>query len=146
MDDASAVRKRESGIELGERLEDERSLGEPRVRHGEPRLVDRLVAVEEKVEVDRPRPEPRPGALAPERALDREQPFEELPGREIRLDEAGGVQKPRLVDVPDRIGLPEPGDRDDADVGAVEQLERAPEAALTVAEVGPEADVRARQG
>ena len=145
MDDASAVREPEGGIELSEWLEDEPSLGEPRVRHGEPRLVDRLVPVEEKVEVDRARPEPRPRALAPERALDGEQAFEEVAGREIRLDEAGGVQKPRLVDVPDRVGVLEPGDRDDANVRAVEQLERAPEVALALAEVRPEPDVRARQ-
>ena len=136
----------EARIELGERLEDEPSLGEPRMGHGEAGLVDRLVAVEEKVEVDGPRAETRARALAPERALDGEQAFEKLAGREIRLDGAGGVQESRLIDVPDGVRLPESGHRHDADVRTFEQVERAAEVALAVAEVRPEPDVRARQG
>ena len=66
----------QAGIELGERLQDERPLVEPRMRDGQPGS-SRLVAVQEQVEVDRPRPEARPLAGPPERALDREQGVEE---------------------------------------------------------------------
>ncbi len=70
---APPVRKRQVPVELGERLEDEPPLVHPRVRHLEAGLRDRLVAVEEQIEVDRPRSEPRAGAaVAAQLALDAE--------------------------------------------------------------------------
>ena len=69
------------------------------MRDGQARLVDRLVAVEQQVEVDRPRP-PALAALAAELALDREQPVEQLARRELGLERGGAVQEARLVGEP----------------------------------------------
>ena len=141
--DPAAVREGELGIELGERLEDEAALCEARVRDAQAGLVDRLLAVEQKVEVDRPRAEARPRPLASERALDGEHPLKERAGGELGVDRARGVEEAGLVDVPDGVRLAKSGDRDDADVGPVEEVERAPEVSGTIAEVRSEADVRA---
>src|SRR5689334_5837956 len=73
-------------VELDERLEDEAALVQARMRHREPRLVDRLVAVQEQVEVDRPRPVARPVARASELALDLEQALEQRARGEPALD------------------------------------------------------------
>ena len=56
------------------------------MRDGEARLVERLVAVEEQVEVDRPRPEARALAGPAERALDLQEGVQELPRRERRVE------------------------------------------------------------
>ena len=78
------ARDDEAGIELGERLEGETALVEPRMRHVEARLVDGLVAVEEEVEVDRPRPEPAAPSRRGRGALDLEQALEQLPAAGAR--------------------------------------------------------------
>ena len=62
------------------------------MRHRQARLVDRLVAVEQQVEIDRPRP-PALAALAPELALDREQRVEQLARRQLGLERGGAVQE-----------------------------------------------------
>ena len=56
----------EGRIQLRERLQHEAPLVQARVRDGQARLVDRLVAVEQQVEVDRARAEAR--AVAPRAA------------------------------------------------------------------------------
>ena len=53
--DGAVARHDGVGRELGERLEREAPLVQARMRHRQPRLVDDPVAVEEQVEVDRPR-------------------------------------------------------------------------------------------
>ena len=68
----------EVGVELGERLEREAPLVQARVRHAQAGLVDRLVAVEQQVEVDRARAEARARPLATQGLLDGEQPIQEL--------------------------------------------------------------------
>jgi len=63
------------------------------MRDGQARLVDRLLAVEQQIEVDRARPEARPlAADAAEQALDREQPLEELTRRQRGLELRGAVE------------------------------------------------------
>ena len=63
-------------LELEQRLEHEAPLAQARVRNREPRLVDRLVAVEQEVEIDRPRARSASSraGLAAELVLDLEQP------------------------------------------------------------------------
>ena len=63
-----------SGVELRERLEREGALVETRMGHGEPRLVDDGVAVEQQVEVDRPRPPALAARSRPSRARRRGAP------------------------------------------------------------------------
>jgi hypothetical protein len=104
---ALPVREQEPGVQLDERLEDEPSLREPRVRNREPRLVDHLLSVEQEIEVDRARAISRPGPLAPEPALDAEETSEELERSVDRLDRTGRIQEARLVQVADGIGLAE---------------------------------------
>ena len=77
------------------------------MRHMEARLVDRLLAVEEEVEVDRARAEARARPLAAQRLLDGEQPIQELTWRERRLELRRAVQEARLLEVADGIGLAE---------------------------------------
>ena len=56
------------------------------MRDGEPGLVDQLVAVEEQVEIERPRAVLAGDADAAETLLDGEQPVEELARGERRLE------------------------------------------------------------
>ena len=68
------------------------------MRQRQARLLHDLLAVEEQVEVDRAGPEAR--ALAPdaaEAALDRQQPLEQLPRRQLGRELRGAVQETRLV-------------------------------------------------
>jgi subtilisin family serine protease len=135
----------EVGVELGERLEGEAPLVQARVRNAEARLANRLVAVEEQVEVDRARAEAGAAAHPAEAALDVEEPAEELGRRELRLDLGGRVEEARLVDESDRHGLAERRDAPQLDARLPgEQLERLPERRLAVAEVRAEADECAR--
>ena len=125
-----------AGISSAKRFEHEAALQEVRVRHDQTRLVDRLVAVEEEVEVDRPRPPARPDPLAAEPALDVEQVVEQLPRREHRLELGRCVQEARLVLVAPRLALADRRETDGAD-----QLGRLSDQRLAVAEVRAEADV-----
>jgi hypothetical protein len=114
------------------------------VRDGQPRLVDRIVAEDEEVEIDRPGPPPLP-ALSPEPSLDLEQHPEERVGRQVGLDPGGGVEKAGLGGDPDRLGLV--NRRDGRHPHALlEQLQRLPKRRVAIAEVGTERDVRGRQG
>ena len=134
----------EVGVELGERLESEGTLVQPRVRDRQPRLVDDDVVYQEEVEVDRPRAVPRPEARATELPLHLEERSERVAWRELRLDLDGAVEEGRLVEVADGIGLAERGDGDDLDPRlAPEQLDGAGQRRGAVTEVRPEADVRA---
>jgi subtilisin family serine protease len=129
-------------VQLGERLEDEPPFGQPWMWDLETRLLDPVVAVEEQVEVDRPRPETRAGAIAAELQLDLLQPLEERARRELGSQHRGAVEESRLVVVSDGIGLAERGDSLDPDVFVgFEQLERATDRQLALTEVGAQADV-----
>src|SRR5207253_6984134 len=136
------ARNLQRGLQLGQRLERESPLSEARMRHFQARLLDRLGAVEEEVEVDRARAEAR--ALAPDAAkppLDRQEPVEQLPRRELGLDRDGPVEEARLVPVADRLGLPQRRDREHLDpVLAGQQLEGLGDLALSIAEVRADAD------
>jgi Subtilase family len=139
------ARQDEVGVELGERVEGEASLVQAGVRNPEPRCVDRLVAVEEQIEVDRARAEAGAGADAAQEALDREEPREQLVCRKVGLDLGGSVQEPRLVDVPDRRGVAERRDAAQLDPGlAGEQVERLPKGGVPVADVRAETNEGAR--
>src|SRR4051812_4487676 len=111
------------------------------MRHHEPRLVDRLVAVEQEVEVDRPWPPPRPDAFPTEAALDVEQVVEQAARREGGLDLGDRVQEPRLLLVAPRLGLAQRREARRAD-----QLGRATDQRLPVAQIRAETDVRERHG
>ena len=65
----AAPRDGEIRLERGERRQHECALGDSGVRHLQPLGRDRLAAIEQQVEVDRPRC-PAAAVLAAERALD----------------------------------------------------------------------------
>jgi len=77
------------------------------MRDGQARLVDRLLAVEQQIEVDRARPEARafPADTA-EPALDLEQTLEELARRQRGLELRGDGDEPTLTPeaLAERIG------------------------------------------
>src|SRR5688500_15134958 len=104
-------------------------------------LVDRLAAVEQQVEIDRPRTPPL-AALTTEPALDLEQRVEQLPWREAGLETHGAVQERRLLGDSDRLGLAQLRDRDDAG----ESGDRRADRRLPVAEIRAESDVGDRHG
>src|SRR5262249_52405948 len=97
-----------------------------------------------QVEVERPRAPARPVARPPQPALDREQGVQQLARAQRRVDRCGRIEEPRLLDRSPRIGLAHAGDGHDLDVRTcVERGERRVDRRPAVAEVGPEADVRA---
>ena len=107
------------------------------MRDGQPRLVDLLLAEEQQVEVDRPRAPARAAAAAAQLAFDGEQLVEQAAGAQRRAQPRRGVQKARLVEQPDRIGLADPGDRLDLDPGPRrERGDRGVDGRPAVAEVG----------
>jgi subtilisin family serine protease len=109
----------------------------------EPRLVDPGLAVEEQVEIERPRAlGGDEGPVPPEPRLDHEQEVEEIPGRQAALEGGGPVQETRLVGVAKGRRVDERRDRDHVEaLRRVELGERGPDRRLAVAEVGAEADV-----
>src|SRR5438552_8408593 len=137
----------EARSQLGKRLEDEPALVQARVWDGQPRLVDLLVAVEEEVEVERARAVLAGHADTAEALLHVEQAVEELTRLERRVERSGAVEEARLLADPDRFRLAQRRDRHDLDpLSRAECVDRLAQRALAVAEVGPEADVRARHG
>ena len=131
-----------AALQLEQGLEDEPPFGQARVRNDELGLVDSLVAVEEEVEIDRPRAEARAGAITPELEFDCVEPGEERPRGKGRAKRRRAVQEARLVEVPDRIGLTQGRDGDDVDVAARgEPIERAADRLLAFAQVGSKSDV-----
>src|SRR5581483_12113859 len=113
------------------------------MRNLEPGLADLPVAVQQQVQVDRARPEPRPAPRAAETPLDREQPVEEFACGQAGLDGGGRVQEARLLGEPDRRRVAEGRDADDLDARlGRELLERRSQHGLAIAEVRPQADER----
>ena len=129
-------------IELGQRLQREAALVQPRMRDAQARLDNRLVSVEKQIEVDGARAEAGPLAPdPPEAALDREQALKQLACGEggAKLDRA--VQETWLVRVADRVGLTQARHRDDVDTFVRrEQLERVLDLPARVAQVRAEPD------
>src|SRR4051794_39469760 len=105
----------------------------------ETRLVEHEVVHQQQIEVDRTRAVARPFADPSELALDVEQRREKLCRCERRLERHGRVEELRLVEVADRIGLPECRYRDDVDARPrVEQVDRTLERRRTIAEIRSE--------
>src|SRR5207244_5045280 len=110
------------------------------VRDFEPGLGQAQVVVEQEVEVARARAERRAAARAAEGALDLEQGEQECVRRQLGLERGGGVEEARLVEVADRIGLSERGDRGELELAVrPERVEGRAEHRLAVAEVRAEA-------
>jgi hypothetical protein len=114
------------------------------VGNRQPRLVDLLVAEEQQIEVDRPRPVPRPLATnAPESRFDRQEAVEQRTRLKVGLDGGGTVQEGRLVLVPDGLRLAQRRDCDDVDSRlAAQQIEGGGDARIALAEICSDADVR----
>jgi hypothetical protein len=111
------------------------------MRHAQSRLVDDPVAVEQKIEVDRPRPIAHARPNAAQSLLDREQPVEQRARLEIGGQAGRGIEETRLVDDAHRVRLADLRDLLDLDAGlGREQLERPANVRLTVAEVRADAD------
>src|SRR5512132_3303929 len=114
------------------------------MRHRQARLVDRLVPVDQEVEVDDARAPPSfPGAFTSQVALDCQEAFEQLPRSELRGQLRGCVQELRLVRDADRVGLPERGGPYRPQL--FEALERSAKVQFPVAEVRPETHENARR-
>src|SRR5690348_11498823 len=111
------------------------------MRHGQARLVDHDVAVQEQVEVDRARPPVGLGTLASELALDLEETLEQRARLELGLELRDGVQEPRLIRVAPRLGL-----TDRRKPHGVDPLGGLQDHRLTVPEIRAEPDVRASHG
>ena len=129
------------GREVGEGGEHEPPLVHAGMRKREPRGLEHPVAVEQQVEVERPRPH-RDLAHAPEPRLDREARVEQRlgPGQLAReLDDA--VQKPRLIDVADRVGLVERREPRPRRDGVEQQPHALEEVSRPVAEVRADGDI-----
>src|SRR5204863_2843388 len=106
------------------------------------RLVDRLRAEDEQVEIDRARAEPRPQApFAAQAPLDREQPLEQLTRAQRRLDGRRAVEETRLVRITDGIGQAQRRDCEHLDpLLLAQQLDSGPDLRLPVAQVAAEPD------
>src|SRR5438552_1567343 len=141
----SVALARRAPAELGERLQHESALVEPRMWDTEPRLVDLLGAVEQEVEVERPRPARRALAAAAVLGLDPQQELEQRPGRQRGFHRDRSVEEPRLLlDGSDRVRLAEARHRHDLDSRlSGEPLDRFPEHGLPVADIRSESDIRA---
>src|SRR6266536_6605180 len=103
----------------------------------EPGLGDRLIAVEQQVEVECPRPMGRYGAaVAAERSREAEQGLQQLAWRELRLQLHCAVEKSWLFEVPDGLRVPEGRDgRHLCPRQSAEPPDRSPERPLAIAEV-----------
>jgi len=89
------------GRDLGQRLQYESPLSEPRVRHDETRCIDDFVVVQNQIQIECPR-RTRVRAFATEALLDVEQRDENLSRRQRRLPHRRGVQENRLIADADR--------------------------------------------
>ena len=108
---------RRDGIELGERLEHEAPLCQPRVRDAEARFVHDLVAVEQEVQVDRPRPVALAGTDTSKLLLHGQQALQERIWSEVGRQPDSCAEETRLVDHADGIGLANRGNRLDFELG-----------------------------
>src|SRR4029077_16729219 len=143
----ATARNDEARSQLSERVEDEPALVHTRVRDGEARLVDRLVAVHKRVESARPRAELAGDANTAEALLDGEQPVEELARAERGLERGHAVEEARLLADADPACLAQPGGGPalESFLGA-ERVAGCAECSLAVTDVGAEPDVGARHG
>ena len=129
-------------VELDERLEGEDPFVQARMGKREPGLVERDALDQQQVEVHGARAVPWPLARPAELTLDLEQRGEQLLRLEQRLDCGCRIEKERLVEVPDRVRLPEGRDRHDLDLRLLaEKLERAGKRGSPVAQIRSEPHV-----
>ena len=115
---------------------------QPGVRNLEAGLVDRPVAVDQDVEVERPRTLVGRGAPVPaEGTLELEDRRQEVAGRKPRLELHRAVQETRLVDVAHRLRVTKARDSQHLSLWqAAEPPDRSAQGSLTVAEIRAEAD------
>ena len=106
-------------------------------------LREAVDLLREQVEIDRPRPVPRPFAGPAEALLDVEQEIEQLARRQLRLDLDSRVQERRLVDEAPWLRLANRGHGTYVDL-LPQQIDRPAESRLPVAEVRAQADIGAR--
>lgn len=128
--------------DLGEGREDELAFVHARVGEDEVVMGEDVVGVEEEVEVEGSGPPPLLGvAIAPALELDAVEFGEELAGREIGLDDGGGVEEVGLGDGADGRGLVEGGGGDEACARERgEAQEGGAEVSVALADVGTECD------
>jgi hypothetical protein len=115
---------------------------QPRVRNLQAGLVDRLVPVEEQIQID------RSGAAGPgtrtittKPALELQQRVQELARRSGRSDHRDPVQEPRLIQIANGIRFAQARDQEEPRVARViDCLHCLPDRRLSVAQVGAEPD------
>ena len=124
------------GGDFDQRTENESPIRQPRMRHGQPRLVDDLVPEEQQIEIDRSRAI-LDATFPTELFFDRKQGFEQLLRRQVRGYLGDGVEIPALPGrSADRIGFPVLRRPDDVDARlAIELGEGGVEQPFPVAKV-----------
>lgn len=130
----------ETRIQVCKGLQDEPALVKPRVRDLQPGLLDRRVAVEQEIEVERAwalRDSGEP--VAPERPLELQQGVEKGPSAEARLQLDGPIEEARLVDDTHGLGIAQGRDRLDLGFRQIAQpSDRGPQSRLPVSEIRAE--------
>ena len=108
------------------------------MRDVELQLVDDLIAVQNQIEIERPR---RAGVrtLTAEMMFDVEEPGEQCAGRKRRAARRSGVQEARLVAHSHRIGVMEGRDAQIVDRGR-QCRQRLAQVALPIAQIAAERD------
>jgi len=125
----------ESRRDFGERYEDEIALEHTRMRDLEVRRFDGCVAVKKNVEIDKAWALGE-GFLAAHPGFDLPQCAEECRGREIGLCFEDGVEEPGLVEIIDRFGFVDAGNREHLDRSVLQVASRFPQILCAVANVG----------
>lgn len=116
------------------------------MRHLEAGQVDSPVSVEQQIEVNSSRTEPRAAPVASELSFDREHPLEQSPWGEVRPERGRTVEEAWLLLEPDGIRFLERGNSHYLDGGVrFEHLERPTDRRLPVTEVRPEPDIDKRR-
>lgn len=108
------------------------------MRDVEIRLVDDLIAVQNEIEIERPR---RAGVRTrtAETMFDLEEPGEQCPGRKRRAARRGGVQEARLVAHAHRIGVMERRDVQVVDRGG-QLRQRLAQVSFPIAQIAAKGD------
>ena len=124
--------------DLRKRLEDEQAFPEAGVRHAQPRLVDRICAVQNQIEVERARGA-RKRPLAASSALDLQEDVQEVARRERGRASRSAVEKRPLRPNPDGFGLVPAGDREIRELRP-QPIDGKRKVGLPIADVGAERD------
>ena len=123
------------GGDFGEGSEHEIALQHTGVRNLQVGSLDGLVGVEQDVQVDEARTLGK-GFLAAHGRFDAPKRGEKFGGRKMGLGEKDGVEEPGLVEIIDRFGFVDAGNREHLDRSVLQVASRFPQILCAVANVG----------